>query len=101
MSVGARTASIAVGQCCCHSSPTCISANAPLISFSGDCTYEGMGAGRIGDVVLNGCGHTGIISSGSSQVLINGIPGAWIGSVTIGCVRGVIVNGAPTVQIGA
>jgi len=94
--IGARTTSIARGVCNCHKYP--ISASAPLVTFSPDCSYEGLGAGRISDIVRNGCGHIGSIINGASTTFINGIPAA---SRVTGCVVGSIVSGSSTVNIGA
>ncbi len=101
MSAGIRTASLGVGQCCCHSKPTCIPANAPVITMSNDCFFEGAGAARISDIVRNGCGHIGVIVTGSGTVTVNGLPGSFIGARTVGCVLTTIITGAPSVDIGA
>jgi uncharacterized Zn-binding protein involved in type VI secretion len=97
---GAIVTSIARGQCCCHSDPDCIPANAPVITGSNDCFMSGLGGARVGDIVRNSCGHTGTIVTGSGSVFVNGLQAAFIGSRTIGCVEATIITGTPTVMIG-
>lgn len=72
-----------------------------IITGSTD-VLNGPGIARKGDTVRASCGHTGIITSGSSTVYINGVEVARIGD-TIGegtITSGTITSGSSNVDAG-
>lgn len=97
----AKIGSIWVGTCICsnenHDDP--IDTVGTIISGSGNVLADGVGQGRIGDLILAECGHIGIIVSGSANVTANGIGKGSVGSVTSGCLKGVIATGSSTTNV--
>lgn len=89
---------IVVGTDSGHSSPRSFSA--PIMKTSTDVFAGSTGAGRLGDLVVNSDGHTGTIVSGSSTVMINGLPAARLGDKVIGTLTGTIVGGVSSIQTG-
>ena len=90
--------SVGVGTCSCHESP--ISVSGIIIQGSGNVLAGGLGCAKIGDIVLAGCGHVGIIVSGASTTLVNGINAATMTSPFVGCFVGQIVTGISNVLAG-
>lgn len=93
----ARAADIWLGECCCHSDPTCVEMTGPIITFSSDVIVNSRGIARLGDITIGGCGHTGVIVSCSPDVIANGRGVARLGDSVIGCNIGVIVTCSPNV----
>jgi len=93
----ARVLDVGVGQCCCHSSPTCIPMTGMIVTGSGTVFSNKLGAARLNDVVLGECGHVGLIAMGSSTIGSNSLPQARITSVFVGCFTGTIVTGSGNV----
>jgi len=95
-----RLTDMTTGICCCHSSPRCISTSGIVITGSPNVAVNGLPAGRITDMVLAFCGHTGFMITGSSTVLANGLGKIRIGDMHVGCYKGVVVTGSPNVITG-
>jgi len=93
MSQAATLTSVANGQCCCHSDPTCISMTGTIISGSPDVFISGLSAARMGELVQGNCGHFGTIISGAADTLSNGIPAARMGDLVYGCLIMDIISG--------
>jgi uncharacterized Zn-binding protein involved in type VI secretion len=90
----ARVGDVGVGECCCHSDPTCISMTGTIINGSSNVLSNGLGAARFNDIVLGSCGHVGLIITGSPTISSNSLPQARVTSVFTGCFTGTIVTGS-------
>jgi len=101
MPAGAVLSSSIRGICCCHSDPDCIEVNGTLISGSSDVSFGGSPAARVGDLAIGDCGHFGMVGSGSTSVLCNGMPTAVSGvSVILPlCITGLVTSGCESVSI--
>lgn len=87
--------SIAVGRCPCHKSPQNVVG--PVVTGSSDHSIESSGVARLNDIVVFGCGHTGIIVSTTKVTnMTNGIQKAEISSLVVGCPTAVIITGSST-----
>lgn len=91
----ARINDIAQGICYCHRRRP-IATSGIIISGSGVCIVDGMGAARIGDIVLANCGHTGTIITGSGVAFADYIGLARISDSVSGCFVATIVTGSGT-----
>jgi len=85
-----------IGQCCCHSDPTCISMGGIIISGSPNEQSGGLAVARLTDTTIGWCGHTGIVVSGSPTTTVNSLAAARIGSSVTGCNIGTVITGNPT-----
>lgn len=94
MNAISRIGDIGVGICCCHPPIPCIGMAGIIVTFSSDVIVNNRGAGRVGDIVLGGCGHVGVLVNGSSLSITNERSQAFVGSVFAGCFTGVIVSGS-------
>ena len=95
MSGIARTGDIGVGVCTSHIVP--IPMVGTLLGTCGTVTTNGIPSGLVGDLVIGGCGHIGVVVSGTSVVKMTGRPAAMIGSAFVGAFSGTIVGGSGTV----
>lgn len=100
MPIQANKTSICVGTCCCHPPIPCIPMTGYLLTSSSDVLCGPSGAGRMTDLVIGYCGHTGIIITGSSGVTMNGLPAARQFDTFSGCFSGTIITGFPTILTG-
>lgn len=91
--------SVCVGICSCHT-PSPIPMTGRLLTTSSDFLAGASGAGRMTDIIIGYCGHTGTIISGSSKSFINGLPAARVGDRFSGCFTGTIITGKNTLLIG-
>jgi formylmethanofuran dehydrogenase subunit D len=91
-----RVTDIGVGICCCH--PGCIGTVGALITGSTLVEKESMASSRITDIVLHACGHVGVMVTGSSLVEDENFSTSRITDAYVGCVCGVLVTGAGTVE---
>jgi len=91
-----RIGDIWTGQCCCHSSPTCIPMSGYIVSGSPNIKSTSSAQGRLSDITIGGCGHSGTIVTGSPTVLGNSLQKAKVGSLVTGCNIGVVVTGSPS-----
>jgi hypothetical protein len=91
-----RLTDIWVGICCCHTDPTCIPMIGFIISGSSNAKSENLGVGRVGDITIGTCGHTGSVVSGSVTNLTNGAGKSTVGSTIAGCNQGTMVTGSST-----
>ncbi len=97
----ARISDVGVGTCCCHSDPTCIPMTGTLITGSPNVNCNGLGMGRITDVMLGQCGHVGIMVTGSASVRGNGLGSCRLSDYFTGCFFGTVVTGSPNVNSGS
>jgi hypothetical protein len=93
-----RLTDIWVGQCCCHSDPTCRSMSGFIISGSSNALSGALGVATIGSMTIGNCGHTGTVVTGSASNITNGVGKALIGSQVVGCNIGTVVSGSSTHQ---
>jgi len=98
MSGAAVLTSIGIGVCFGHKVPIPMVGMVCLGSFN--ISIIGFPSARIMDIVLGGCGHIGLIISGSTTVKSNNMGKSTIGSSFVGVFNGILVSGAPTVQVG-
>ena len=96
----ARIGDFWVGVCCCHDDPTCINMTGQVITGSYDCKSNGLGQGRMTDLVMGHCGHFGTIISGSNKSITNGLAKGIVTSQTTGCLTGTIVSGSSNHSTG-
>ena len=96
MSLAGFVGSLWFGECCCHSPAPCIPMSGYIIDGSPD-IFTNVGTdglpvpqGRVGDLVIGDCGHTGNVISGSVDIFgdigTDGkvIPKAYVGSLVFG-----------------
>ena len=100
MPSSARVGDIWVGQCCCHSDPTCIPMSGVIVTGSPNDISSGSPQARLTDTTIGTCGHTGIIVTSSSNCLANSLGKARVGDQVTGCNIGVIVTGNPVHIVG-
>lgn len=90
--------SIGIGVCFAHRNPI------PMVGMTSSGSFNisisGFPSARILDIVLGGCGHIGLIVSGSSKVKANNRGKSTIGSTFVGAFNGILVTGVPAVQVG-
>jgi len=89
------------GQCCCHVDPTCISMGGYIIEGSDDCLADSQKQGRLTDMTIGYCSHTGTIVSSSDTVSSNSLGKARVGDEITGCNIGNIITGLSTMQTGS
>ena len=95
MPASSRLTDIWSGICCCHPPTPCISMAGTIINGSPNCLSGGLAQGRLTDMTIGYCGHTGVIVSGSPNCTGNGLGKARIGDTVTGCNIGTIVTGSP------
>lgn len=88
------------GICCCHPPFPCIPMGGKIIVGSSDSKSTGLANGRISDMVIGDCGHTGKIVTGSGSNITNTLGKATIGSQVTGCTIGKVITGSPTHDTG-
>ena len=93
----ARISDIAVGVCYCHLYP--IPQVGFIITGSGTVQINGLGAARLTDIVLAGCGHIGIIVTSSGTVVVEGLGQARLSDITVGCFVSAIATGSPDTDL--
>jgi len=91
-----RVADIGIGICCCHIKPPCIGVSGVLITGAGTITVEGSKVSRITDIVLAGCGHVGVMVTGSTTEFSELLGTARVTDQFVGCFTGCLVTGAAT-----
>jgi len=91
-----RVADVGVGICCCHIDPPCIEMSGVIVTGAGTITVEGGKVSRITSIVLAGCGHTGIMVTGSATEISEGLGTARVADQFVGCFTGSLVTGAGT-----
>ena len=96
MPASSRLGDIWTGICCCHNNPTCIGMSGFIITGSPNIQSTGAAQARLSDMTIGGCGHTGIIVTGSPVVIGNNLQKATVGSVVTGCNIGHVVTGSPS-----
>ncbi len=90
-----------IGQCCCHTSPTCEPMGGIIVTAStNSVSASGQGQARVGDLTIGWCGHPGIIVSGSITSLMNSLGKARIGETVTGCNIGIVITGNPVHEVG-
>ena len=89
-----------IGQCCCHSSPTCIPMGGMIITASGNAGSGILKQARLTDITIGWCGHTGIIVSSSMASFTNTLGKARIGSQVVGCNIGMVISGRFDHEVG-
>jgi hypothetical protein len=89
-----------IGQCCCHSSPTCIPMGGIIISGSHNAGSGILKQARMLDITIGWCGDPGMIVSSSATSKTNTLGKARIGSQVIGCNIGIVISGMPTHEVG-
>lgn len=94
----ATLTSVGIGICSCHS-PSPIPQSGIIAQGSANVLAGGLGVGKIGDIMLGGCGHTGIIVDGSPTVMTNGLMSAKMTSTFVGCFVGQVVTGVSNVLV--
>ncbi len=72
----------------------------PILTGSPTVRATGMGIARLSDIVIGGCGHTGILVSASGSVRSTGRGNVRVGNTFVGCFTGTIVSGSPNVNTG-
>lgn len=82
-----------IGICCCHSDPTCIPMGGFIITGSNDHKSSSSGVGRLADMVVGYCGHTGLIVTSSTDNKTDSRGKALVGSQVAGCTSGKIITG--------
>jgi uncharacterized Zn-binding protein involved in type VI secretion len=94
----ARMLDTVVGICSSHP-PSPIPAVGMIYPSQSTILINGLPAARMMDIVITGCGHTGIIISGTPTVLINGLPAASLMGTVVGSFTGTIINGSSNVFV--
>jgi len=89
----ARIGDIGVGYCYVHGSQV-----GRIVTSSTNVFAENKGVARVGDIVVAGCGHTGVIVKASNTVLTNGRGTARVGDIFAGVFTGSIKSGALRVE---
>lgn len=96
------TKSMGVGLCY-HSShcPSCpIPAVGVVINGYPLKTIGGLNAALVGNLVMSGCGHMGVLITGSSTVKVGGIAQSTVTSQFVGDFVGVLITGADNHNTG-
>ena len=91
-----RVGDIAVTTCCCHKG--CRAPTGVLVKGSPNVMTNNLPTGRVGDVLICGCGHPTILVKGSPNVFTNGMLTGRVGDVVTACPTGVMVKGSPNVK---
>ena len=88
------------GACCCHISPPCIPMTGFILTGSPTVGSSSLSQGRLTDITIGACGHTGTLVSGTSVVKANGLDKALVISAVTGCNIGTVIQGDVTHDLG-
>ena len=97
---GISIVGIWTGTCCCHPPVPCIPMTGYILTGSANVQSSSQAQGRLTDITIGECGHTGILVSGTSVVKANNLQKALVISAVTGCNIGVVVQGDVTHCLG-
>ena len=97
MPSAARSTDTVIGVCPCHKSPKPYTA-----VWVANTTVMANGLSRVnmGSMAISDCGHPVVPISGSSTVMIQGLPAHRMGDQAMNCGMGVTSTGSPNVITG-
>lgn len=95
----ARISDIFVGVCACHPPLPPIPMGGTIVTGSGNVSANSLGVACNTDIVIGYCGHVGLIVTSSGNVSANSKGAARVGDTVVGCLTGIISTGSSTVIV--